>query len=279
MEFLFPLASIISETTAKTVDKVNYTKNHITANHLMRSVFAGMSLSLLAFVLATGKPVPDFNWIALGLLALIAFISFAGNYLDYLSLKHDDVSLREPLWSFEPILAGLVGYALFPEDRKEIMIPAFLLGIFIVYYGTHRRHLGSLQKKGMTYLLIAVILHSFLPSIYSFVLQYVAPEYITLFRVLVVLLLTWLFMPVKCRRKTVRKTAYGLASGVLYAAASVAGLYAIAHLGVAQTMLLMMLGPSLVYLVSYLVLREKVRTGEIVSSICLVAIVGIATAW
>lgn len=273
MDFLFPLTAIISESLAKTVDKLNFKKNRIAAIHLMRLVFIGMGISLLLYILVTGKSLPDFSFIALGLVVLVAFVSFMCNVFDFLSLKADDISLREPMLGFEPILAGLFGYFLFPAEREEGFILAFALSTLVVYFGTHRRKLKRLQKKGMFYLSLAVLFYGILPSLYKFTMEYVDPEYLALFRVVGILLLASLFLPVRRYKKSIGKTTYGLVSGVVYALGTVASLYAIQALGVAQTMLLLLLSPALMYLVGYFVLKERVRPGEVISSAALAVIV------
>lgn len=283
MEFLFPLASIVSEATAKTIDKLNFSTTRISPNYLMRLVFLGMAGSLLVYVLITSKPLPDFSMAAAGFVILIALVSFAGNVFDYLSLKSDDLSLREPMLGFEPILAGLFGYLFFASERNPVLLPAFLLSAVVVYFGTHQRRLGRLQKRGMLYLLLAVLFYALLPSVYKLTLPYISPEYIALFRVVAILLLVSLLLPVRRTKKrlkngrTARRTVFGLGSGVIYAVGTVTSLYAIQTLGVAQTMLLLTLGPALIYLSGYFILKEKERKGEIISSACLVVIVGVAT--
>ncbi len=277
MDFIFPLAAILSETVAKTVDKLNFSRNRIAATHLMRLVFIGMATSLLLYIVLAGKPMPHFSAIALGLMILIGLVSFAGNVFDYWSLKSDDLSLREPMSGFGPILAGLFGYLFFPVERKSTFLPAFILSIAIVYFGTHRRRLGTKQKKGMFYLSLTVFLYALLPSIYKQTLPYITPEYIALFRVIAILALVSIFMPlkkhVKQGKRSVKRRIYGLASGVIYALGTVTSLYAIQKLGVVQTMLLLLLSQALIYLTSYFILREKVHKGEVVSSLCLAIVV------
>lgn len=278
MDFLFPLTAVVSEATGKTIDKLNFRKNRIAPMLLMRLVFIGMSFWLLLYILLAGKPLPDFSFIAAGLMLTIAFVSFIGNVFDTLSLKADDLSLREPMIGFEPILAGFVGYLLFPTERKSGFLLAFALSAVVVYLGTHRRKLRVRQGKGMFYLFLAVIFYSTLPSIYKWTLDYINPEYISLFRVISILILASFFFPVQRRKHSPKKVFYALASGFAYAIGAVASLYAIQKLGVIQTMLLLLLGPSLKYFASWFILREKVRKGELASSATLAVIVLVSIA-
>jgi glucose uptake protein GlcU len=70
-----------------------------------------------------------------------------------------------------------------------------------------------------------------------------------------------------------QKLSYGFLAGVVYALGAVTSLYAIRELGVVLTMLLTLLGPFLRYLSGYFILKENVRTGEMVSSFLLALVV------
>jgi len=226
------------------------------------------------------QPIPHLSVISLGLIALIILFSFGGNIYDEISLKSDDLSLREPMVDFEPILAGLVGFAIFPNERKPIFLLAFMVSAFIVYWGTHRRKLRHLQKKGMTYLLLAAALYAFLPSIYKAALSYFSPGYISFIRCAAIVVLLTIFLPVrKVTKLSSRKVVYTSWAALFYGAEAIVGLYAIQRLGVVLTMLILMLGPCLRYLSSYFILKEKVRTGEVVSSALLAAVVFVSVAY
>lgn len=274
MGLLYLLIAIIGESTAKTIDKLNFRKNRIAARLMMWLIFLTMTAALSLFIWLDRQPFPHFTLIALGLVGLIALASFGSNVFDVLSLKADDLSLREPLLDFEPIVAGLIGYALFPGERKPGFLLAFVLGAVIVYYGTHRRKLRRLQAKGMAYLLLAICFEAMLPSIYKVSLGYLSPVYIAWFRVVSVLVLASIFFPPRTiLRASPQKFGYSLLSGLVYTIGAVASIAAISKLGVVLTMLLMLFGPFLRYLSGYFILKENVRKGEMVSSILLALVV------
>jgi uncharacterized membrane protein len=241
-------------------------------------VFVGMSLSLLLFIYVTKQHLPSYSLVAGGLVTLIALVSFGSNAFDYLSLKSNDLSLREPMNDFETLLAGLVGYFFFPSERKPAFLVVFILGIFIMYYGTHCRKLRGFQKKGLSFFLLSILFEAFLPSIYKVTLTHIDPTYIAFFRTVSVLVLTSIFFPLGKTLKGIssKKIIYGLTSGVIYALGTVTSLYAIHVLGVVQTMLILLLGPALRYLAAFFILKEKVRTGEMVSSLLLAGVALVA---
>lgn len=196
---------------------------------------------------------------------------------DEISLQKNDLSLREPLVDFEPIATGLIAYALFPEERRPAFLVAFILGTFIVRWGIHRRKLRKSQSKGMFYLWVAVILYAIVPIFYKEALDYLSPTYIALFRLSSILLLLLLFFrPKRSRKLTNKMVGYSTLAGLAYAVGAVVSLYAIQAYGLVLTMLFLMLGPALRYLAGQFILREKVRRGEVLSSLMLTLVVAVA---
>jgi drug/metabolite transporter (DMT)-like permease len=277
MDFFYLFSSIMAESVGKTIDKLNYRRNRIGPRQMMFLVFLVMSISITSYILITKQTLPHISLkVTIFLLGVGAF-SFGGNVFDELSLKSNDLSLREPLVDFEPILAGLIGYIIFPAQRKTSFLIAFILGAFIVRWGIHRRKLGKGQKKGMFYLLIGVILYAILPSLYQQTLHYISPSYLAFFRVTTILVLTSIFFPPKkWKGFTPKRVNYVIAAGIVYAAGAIVSLYAIQAYGVVLTMLFTMLGPALRYLAGQFILHEKVRRGEVLSSLMLTLVVALA---
>jgi drug/metabolite transporter (DMT)-like permease len=273
MDFLYPLIAVVSDSAGQTIDRLIFKKHTISAAYLMWIVFAGMFGSLYIYVMLAGKPLPAFTITIAGLLVLIALTSFTANVFDYLSLKADDITLRQPMLGFEPVLAGLFGYIFFPGERKPAFLIALILSLGVVHYGIHRRRLGKNQSRGIGYLFLAIVCYALLPSIYKTTLPHMSPEYIAFFRVTAILLLTTIFMPIKISIKPDEKVLLGLLVGIINAVGAVASLYAYQKLGVVQTSLLLVLAPILIYISGFFILREKVHMGELVSSIGLAIII------
>jgi glucose uptake protein GlcU len=277
MNLFYLFTTILAESTGKTVDKLNFRRNRIGARQSLFVAFLVMSICIGLYIFASGQQLPSFTLKLTILLALIALFSFGGNVFDELSLKADDLSLREPLVDFEPILAGLVGYLLFPAERKPVFLAAFILGAFIVRWGIHRRKLRKGQKKGMLYLLIGVMLYAVLPSLYQETLKYLSPSFIAFFRAAAVLVLISLFFrPKKWKGFTPQRVKYAVLAAFAYSVGAIVSLYAIKAYGVVLTMLFLMLGPALRYLAGQFILHEKVRRGEVLSSLMLTLVVAAA---
>lgn len=274
MNFLLPLTAIFGSSIAGAIDKINFRRNLISPNRLMRLVFLSMSLSVFVFIVGRGLPLPNFSSTALGLMGLIIVISFAANFFDFRSLKVNDVSSREPVLDLNPIIAGLFGYLLFPSEREVGFLVALILSGLVVYWGSYSKHRRKIRERGMFFALGAVLFYGLLPSLYKLMFEYFTPEYILLFRVLGVLALSMIFLSVKTSsRFSKNSVGLGLSSGIFFSIAGIASLYSIAILGLIVTMFFLLLGPALRYSIGFFVLKEKIHKREMVSSLLLVIIV------
>ncbi len=277
MGFFYLFTSILAESTGKTVDKLNFKRNKIDPRQSLLIVFIVMTMFVLSYALLTRQPFPHLAPVTIALLIGIALFSFGGNVFDELSLQKNDLSLREPLVDFEPIATGLIAYMLYPDERNPAFLVAFILGALIVRWGVHRRKLRKHQIKGMSYLLLAVVLYAIVPVFYKEALEYLSPTYIALFRLSSILVLLLLFFrPKRSRRVTGKMIKYGIWAGFAYAIGAVVSLYAIKTYGLVLTMLFLMLGPAMRYLAGQFILKEKVRRGEVLSSLMLTLVVAIA---
>lgn len=282
MGFVYLLLTVIGESSTNIIDRLNFKRNNIGFKHLMLFSFLAADTFLVLFVLLTRQPFPQLGLVALSWLLFIISISFIANIFDALSLKSDDLSLREPLVDFYPILAGLVGYIAFPAERRTAVLIAFIVGIVVIWWGVRNIKLRRLQKKGIGYLMLATGLYALLPSIYQVVLQYISPTYIMIFRITGIILLVLLTLrPKLSRGATRRRVGYCMASGLACAISAVAGLYAIQAYGVVVTMLFTMLGPALRYLAGQFILGERIKRTEVLMSLILTLVVAVAafTRW
>lgn len=277
MNFSFLLVSMFAETAGKTVDKLNYRRNNIAPRNSLFLTFIVMSICTAAYVAV--NPQQHIH-ITLGLAALLAGVAlflFLGNVFDEVSLKTTGLSEREPLVNFEPILAGLIAYLLFPDERNPAALVAFALGTLIIYWSIGRVHFKKSHNKGMLYLLIGVSLYAVLPSLYGLVLKDVSPAELALFRCVSVLMLASLFFaPRKWKGFTTKRVQYGIVAGVFYAVGAITSLYAIEAFGVVLTMMFLMLGPALSHLSGWLILREKINRIAVMSSLMLTLVVAFA---
>lgn len=273
MDFIYPVLSVAGESIGKTVDKLNYNKNKIKPRELVFLLFATMTASLLAFSFITHQPLPAVS-LGLGVLVVIMIvISFGQNFFDYVGLSTKNLSLREPINNFEPILASALAYALFPSERNIKYMVAIFIGVIILYLGSADRKLKLSLDKGIIYLFLAMACSAILASVYKFGLETVSPTYLLLFRTAGVLLLTWLFFKPHLKSLGRKQITFGVGSGFIYILGNLSKLYSIQYLGLNLTIMVLLLGPAIVYMCCSVVLKEGVQLKQLATSAALLMII------
>jgi drug/metabolite transporter (DMT)-like permease len=277
MHFLFPLLSVLSESIAKAIDKVNYNKNNIKPRELLFILFSTMAVGTGVSLLFIDQEFPVFSLGLAFLLALVIIISFAQNFFDYVGLSTKNLSLREPISNLQPILAGFLAYLIFPSERNTKYIAAIVLGVIITYLGSSRRKGKFSVDSGVAYLFLGTVCSAILVNIYKLGLETIPALYLFLFRATGVVVLVLLFF--KPNFKSIKKNhiKLGVSSGLIYILGNIGQLYSIQYLGLNLTILLLLLGPGAVYLASSLVLKEKVQYRQIVTSAALLTVIIWAT--
>lgn len=279
MGIIYVILSILSESTGKTIDKMNFSKNKIMPRQLVLLIFSVMTLVLSILILATNPETPRYTISSILLVSGVILISFVSNMFEFKSLKMINLSLREPVNNFKPVLSGVLAYLVFPEDRNLGIIVAFLLASIVLSWSVYPSMRRYKNRNGLKLVLASVSVKATLPILYGLLLVYFTPEYVTLFRAAGISILVLAFMP----RKQLKglggiKLKLGLSSGVVYATGTVASLYAIATLGVATTMLLSLAGPAIRYVSARFILKEVVTKRQVLSSLLILLIIGVSTA-
>lgn len=273
MYFLFPLISVLSESIAKTIDKANYNKNKIKPRELLFLLFITMATGTGVSLLFIDQSFPAFSLGLVGLLSLVIVVSFGQNFFDYVGLSTKNLSLREPIVNLQPIFASFLAYLLFPSERNIKYVIAIVLGVAIMYIGSSGHRYRLTFDKGVMYLFLGMICSAALVSIYKFGLETIPALWLFLFRATgVLILLSFFFKP---NLKSLKKNQIGLGvgSGLIYIAGNLGQLYSIQYLGLNLTILLLLLGPGVIYLASSLILKEKVQSRQIATSAALLTVI------
>jgi drug/metabolite transporter (DMT)-like permease len=273
MDFIYPLLSVVGESLGTTIDKLNYNKNKIKPGQLLFLLFSTMVTGLLVSLLFIHQPFPVVSLSTVGLIAFLLAISFGQNFFDYVGLSTKNLSLREPINNLEPILASFLAYVLFPSERNSKYIIAILIGVAILYVGNSDRKLKLELDRGVVYLFLGTICSAVIVSVYKLGLETITPVYLLLFRTVGVLLLTLLFFRPDIRGLKKNQIKFGVGSGLIYIVGNLSRLYSIQYLGVNFTILVLLLGPGLIYIGSALVLKEKVQLKQILTSAALLIII------
>jgi drug/metabolite transporter (DMT)-like permease len=273
MDFIYPLLSVAGESLGKTIDKLNYNKNKIRPGQLLFLLFSTNVIGLLLSLFFIHQPFPILSLSLAGLIAFMIAISVGQNFFDYIGLSTKNLSLREPINNLEPILASFLAYALFPSERNVKYVIAIFIGVVILYIGNSDRKLKLKLDRGIVYLFLGMICSAIIVSVYKFGLETITPVYLLLFRTTGVLLLTLLFFRPDIRGLKKNQINFGVGSGLIYIIGNLSRLYSIQYLGLNFTILVLLLGPGLIYMASSLVLNEEVRLKQVATSTVLLMII------
>lgn len=266
MEFIYPLLSVAGEAFGTTMDKLNYQKNKIMPNQLLFLLFSTMTGGLLVSAIFIRPPLPELSLALLGLILFMVVISFGQNFFDYVGLRTKKLSIREPINNFEPVLASFLAYLLFPSERNAKYIIAIVVGTVILYASNSNKRLKLEFDSGTLYLLLGVVCSAVLASVYKLGLENISPFYLLLFRAAGVLLLLLIFFRPHLGNLRKSQAVLGVGSGVIYIIGNLARLYSIKALGLNFTIMVLLLGPAIIYIGSSLVLKEKVQPKQVLAS-------------
>lgn len=268
MGHTYLIFAMFAENAGKILDKYNYSHNKIEPRESLAFGFSTMAIVIATFSAISRPEIPPATLVAVLPLVAIITLSFANNILDEQSLKINKLSLREPLSNFRPILAGSIGYVLFPDERNTILLLALIAGALIVAWGVKPKELSGLQRKGVTYMLLTIITGAIITNVYALALDNSAPEFIALIRTASLSVLFWVFFRPKRRKFTRKRQAltFSIGAGIVYGGGAILSLYALQTLGVVTTALLTLLGPALRYLSAYLFLSDVPTRQQIMSS-------------
>lgn len=273
MDFIYPLFAVVGEALATTIDKLNYNKNKISPNQLLFLLFSAMVAGLVISLPFTHRTFPSLTLATCGLVAFMIIVSFGQNFFDYVGLHTKNLSLREPINNFGPLLASFFAYVLFPSERNIKYIVAIVIGTAILYAGNANRKLKLEFDSGTVYLFVGVVCSAALVCIYKVGLETINPFYLLLFRSAGVLILLRLFFKPRLRSLRKNQITLGLSSGLIYILGNLSQLYSIEHLGLNFTIMILLLGPAVIYLGSWLILKEEILFKQIAASAALLAVI------
>jgi drug/metabolite transporter (DMT)-like permease len=273
MDFIYPLFAVVGEAVATTADKFNYQKNKILPNQLLFLLFSTMTAGLLILAPFINRPLLTLSLGGLALLLFMIIISFGQNFFDYVGLHTKNLSLREPINNFESILASFLAYLFFPSERHVKYIIAILISTVILYASNSNKKLKLKFDKGTIYLCLGVVCSAILACVYKLGLESFSPFYLLLFRVAGVLVLIALFFRPHLRSLRSSQVVVGVGSGLIYIASNLSRLYSIKYLGLNFTIMVLMLGPAIIYMGSSFVLKEKVLPRQVFASAALLLVV------
>jgi uncharacterized membrane protein len=273
MNFIYPLLAILGENFGKVTEKLAFKKTNITPPQDIFLSFIIMFVGVLIVITTFGHKIPKLSIGLFVLVVVMVIVSYLQNIFEAKGLKAKDLSFREPITDIKPVLISFLAFILFPSEREIKYIIGIILGSIILYFGNRALKQKLNIDKGTIYTIMAVIFSAILANIYKLGLETIPADFLFLFRTGGILILLLLLGKINFSHLQKRGALYALTSGLLYLIGSLASLYSIQYLGLNFTIMLMLLGPVLIYFLSYVVLKEKIPPRRIITSILLMIVV------
>lgn len=216
------------------------------------------------------------NGLSLFYFAFLIIAALVWNLLYYRAMQKESVVEFETISSAAPLLTIVLAAMLFADERHWLVVVAGVLAglglMFSQWRGEHLRF--SRQDK---ILLLAILFMAVESQLQKIVLGFISPVGLYFVRTALIFLLLQFIYPVRWREGNLR--LYGAIA--LSAACGVGQMTltftSISKIGIVTTSLILMLAPLLIYLMSWLYFKEKMRWQEIVGATVILGAIAIAS--
>ena len=211
---------------------------------------------------------PHFLWLLLAL----TFLAANYNLLYYFGLRYEKITEIEPFFLFNPLITILIAGLFYTDERFwQIYIAAAIAGIFLAWSHLKKHHL-RLSKP-----LLAILGFSLLVGLEAVVIKQLllvySPVALYLIRAIVTVLFLWVIEKGKIPMISIKQSLYflAIAVGAIITASLIYFSYQLQ--GISSTVFVLILSPVLIYILSVVLLKEKLKWKNIVTSLVILALV------
>lgn len=205
-------------------------------------------------------------------LIALAFLATNHNLLYYYSLEYEKIAEIEPFLLFNPLVAIVIASLFYADERSWHIYAAAIIAVVVLAWSHLKRQHLRLGKP-----LVALLLFSVLYGLEAIVIRHLLAVYSPLALYLVRAIAVALFLLVlekgKIAKLPLRQVPYFLLIAVGAVAASVSLYLAYQTVGISLTIFILLLSPVLVYLLSVLCLRERLKWKNLVASAVIIGLV------
>jgi drug/metabolite transporter (DMT)-like permease len=274
MIIIYPFLALFGEKLGKTINKYNFRKNKTNSFQEIFLNFLTMFVVTVIFTLFFSNKPFEINFTLFFLLIAMIVISFLQNVFEFNGVSKKDLCFREPISNLQPLIASFMAFVIFPSEREIKYVFAIILGVLIWYFFSRKKDQKINFDKGTLFIFGGVIFSAILVNIYKFGLETLLPEYIYLVRIAGVIFLLLMFKGKFIFSNFQPKGInLGILGGIFYSLGFLTRLYSIMFLGLNFTLVVLLMGPVLVYLFSYFFLKEKISKKQLFASGLITSIV------
>ena len=242
-----------------------------------------MSLCMFFVFLLTSSLFPVFGKVDIKafeapyLLAFGAVIVVASlyNYLYYYSLSHENVTEVEPLAMVHGLIAVILATIIYPNERNTfVFVLALIASSALIFSRIEKRHI-KFDKHALAMLGFAALFAVESLFLKELLLVY-SPVALYSFRTGVLALLFFVFLKPKIKGLEIKKVGSILLDAFSVSAQYVTLYFAYSKIGLVRTSLIVMLGPVLIFIFSFIFLKEKMVPKKLVADAIILACVAVS---
>ncbi len=272
-----PIVGAVSAAAGTIIQRTILRKRKIDIGLYQIAEFSAIVIAMLPFIWFFWKlDSQALTLTNLGIFSLVILFSLIANRFTYYAMKWEKVSNLEPAKVLEPlftiilaIIFSLVIDSSLYERNLNIIIPAILSGLALIFSHIRKHHLGFNKY------FIATILGSFFFALElvtsRLILDFYSPITFYFLRCLIILAISFVLFKPHLELLSSKARWEILAVGFIWASYRVVLYYGYLKLGVIHTTLLIMLGPIFIYIFAFKFLKEKLDWRNIVAAGIIVA--------
>lgn len=200
----------------------------------------------------------------LALFALMIVVAVAWNIYYYRGIQQENLAEFELIMLFSPLATVIFAAIFLPSERNWAVFVAGLLSSLALIWSRARRHhiqLSRVAKKTI----LAMILLSFESVLIKELLAVFSPVSLYFARTLVVAIVFIAMYKPKILQMPRTTFALTIISAIFGVIQMVLKFYGFASLGVIETTMILLFGPFLVYIFSYIYFRERLYHRDILA--------------
>lgn len=252
------LAAVAGYVGQETIDKTLLSKFRIDEKKLLAIGFSFIAFIALIVSLVFGKIDIEFfsNGSNILLLGVVVIIGFAWNYLYLQGLKSESLHEFELIILLSPLITIVFAQVFLASERNATVFLAGIIASLALLISRIRRHHLKLSESNIK-TLIAVLLIATESILLRFLIDQANPFAIYLYRTLLIALLTYIIFRPKINKLPVKVVPIVFLSAGIGASVALIKLFGFLKFGVMETTLILMLGPILMYLISFCYFKER----------------------
>ncbi|PIZ00536.1 hypothetical protein COY62_02095 [bacterium (Candidatus Howlettbacteria) CG_4_10_14_0_8_um_filter_40_9] len=267
------LLSSFSNETEVILDKTIMSKDKV-------KFISFMSLCMFFVFLITTSLFPIFGQVdmraftpkyllSFGAVILIAFLY---NYLYYYSLSHEDVTEVEPLAMTHSIIAVVLATLIYPSERDYLVFMLAIIAATALFISRIEKKHISFDKYALAMLGFATLFAVETLFLKGLLAVY-SPVALYCFRTGMLVLLFFIFFRPKIRDLRVRKIKSIFLDAMSVSLQYVTLYFAYSRIGIVRTSLIVTLGPFLIFVFSFIFLKEKIVVKKLLADAVILACV------